>query len=224
MVCCARDAADTIVKREPTIKADYLTLEEECTQRGQLPSRAYGFSKCAFKWKVNPQIAWMKTWAPAVEAWADDRSVYKAIGFHIDEQRRVKGDLDKGVKLVYPLIEWGWDQRACRDAIARSGLPQPVKSACFFCPSSSKSEVARLARESPELFTRAVAIETVADSKMREVMAADPQFVRTVVGLGRHWTWLSIGAAAVSQCQLVFDDAAESLPCGCHDGGDDDDD
>lgn len=214
----------TIVRRAPTAKADYLTLEEECTQRGQLPSRAYGFSKCAHKWKVSPQIAWMNAWQPAIDAWAQDRSVYKAIGFHMDEQRRVKGDLDKGVKMVYPLIEWRWDQRACRDAITRSGLPQPVKSACFFCPSSSRREVANMARNTPDLFARAVAIEHAADAKMREVMAADPAFVRTVIGLGREYTWESVGAAAVAQCLLNFDDASEDLPCGCHDGGGDDDD
>lgn len=76
----------------------------------------------------------------------------------------------------------------------------------------------------PDLFARSVAIEHAAESKMREIVAADPSFDRTVIGLGRNWTWESVGNAAVAQCQLDFYDVGESLPCGCHDGGDEDDD
>jgi len=205
----------TIVRRPATDRAPYTTLEQECVETRNLPSRTYGFSRCALKWKVDPFMSWARNFVPKGD------TLYKVVGFHIDEDRRVKPDPRDWVSNVYPLIEWGWDQRACRDAITRSGLPQPVKSACFFCPSSSRREVANMARNTPDLFSRAVAIEHAADTKMREVMAADPKFTRTVIGLGRDYTWESVGAAAVAQCLLNFDDDGEDLPCGCHDGDED---
>ena len=41
------------------------------------------------------------------------------------------------------MLRWGRDD--CVAAIARVGLPQPGKSACFFCPSSKKHEIITLA-------------------------------------------------------------------------------
>ena len=197
------------VARKPTERAGYKTLEEECLERSQLPSRAYLRGKCSAKWKVSPQAAWLKSWP-------HDGLVYRAIGFHVDEQRRIKDHItDPGVKKVYPLVEWQWGQRECLDAIARAGLPRPVKSACFYCPSSSKREVAKLAREAPDLFARAVAIENGAIAS---------GMLRSVVGLGVNWRWQDVGRAAVAQDWFEFPDDAQPLPCGCHDGGDPDDD
>lgn len=189
------------------------SLEEECLGSGTLPSLAYGWHKCSAKWKVTPQIDWLKEWTLAKEAQQAGVLVQKAIGFRLGEERRRKDHIqDPDTVKVYPLLEWGWDQQACRDAITRQGLPIPPKSSCFFCPASTRADVAKLALTEPELFARAVAMETVARKAGN---------LQTVVGLGRHWTWESVGNAARSQCVLPGFDSTDT-PCGCYDGQEDD--
>lgn len=189
----------------------YSTLEDECLQNGQLPSLAYGFHKCADKWKVRAQMQWLRTSDLGVAARAAGEIVYKCIGFHADEQRRIKSFTDPGTEKMYPLVEWGWTQADCLAAIRRTGLPQPAKSACFFCPATPKRDVATLAVEDPALFARAVAMEHAAQAAGN---------LKTVVGLGRHWTWESVGKAATQGCNLPAGPESSTTPCGCWDGSD----
>lgn len=190
----------------------YTTLEGECLTRGQLPSLAYGWHKCAEKWKVRAQIQFAKHWSVAQECWKAGGVVRKAVGFHAGETRRVKPHIiDAGYEKIYPLIEWGWYQEDCLRVIAEAGLPPPSKSACFFCPASTKAQVRELARTAPDLFQRALAIEDAA-------LAAGN--LKVVKGLGRHWTWREVAAADEQAC-AAFRDTTET-PCGCWDGGEDD--
>jgi hypothetical protein len=78
----------------------------------------------------------------------------------------------------YPLMEWGYDRERCQRVIAGAGLPVPIKSACFFCPASKKSEIAWLREEHPDLLERALAIERNAQAKLTSVK-----------GLGRSFSW-----------------------------------
>jgi len=188
------------------------SLEHECLGSGTLPSLAYGWHKCSAKWKVDPQMKWLSDWEAGQAAIADGHKIRKAIGFRVGEERRRKDHIqDPGTVKVYPLLEWKWDQEDCRAAITRAGLPMPPKSSCFFCPASARSEVAKLALQHPELFDRAVAME-------RNARASGN--LQTVVGLGRNYTWESVGAAARAQCTLPGFDSSET-PCGCYDGDDD---
>lgn len=197
----------TVVRRRPTLKAPYKTLEAECLDSSTLPSKAYGFSRCASKWKIQPQLKYGKTWQPAIDCWARGELVHKAVGFHTDEQRRIKPDVDKGYRKVYPLVEWGWTQDDCIAAVKRAGL-QIRKSACFFCPSSTKPEVRALAAQNPQLAQRALTIER---------KAIEAGNLTTTKGLGRHWTWRDVIAADEAQCKL-FPEGDDDLPCGCYDG------
>jgi len=204
----------TICKKHCSPELGYTTLEEECLTRGQLPSLAYGFHKCADKWKVQAQLGWGRKWQQAIDAWARGELVMKAIGFHYDEQRRIKPHIvDKGYKNFYPLVEWKWRQQDCLTAVEQAGLPKPQKSSCFFCPATKKDEIRRLAREEPELFARALAIEDA---------AKNAGSLKTVVGLGRNYTWREVAEADERQFN-IFKEAA-STPCGCWDGTDKEDD
>lgn len=113
------------------------TLENECLTNGTLPSRTYGFSKCADKYKIRPQNKYVSAWRPALETWQGDGHVCKAIGYDADEPGRAKiqeKDYGRGevYRFWYPLIEWGWGREDCVAAIERAGLPVPPKSACFY--------------------------------------------------------------------------------------------
>lgn len=184
------------------------SLEQECLERGQLPSLAYGWHKCSAKWKVKPQMQRLETWRQE-NGIADDVVIQKAIGFRVGEERRRKEHIqDPGTRKVFPLQEWGWDQADCLAAIARAGLPPPPKSSCYFCPATTKSEVRRLAREQPDVFARALTIE-------RKAIAGGN--LQVVKGLGRHWAWED-----VVRDGPLFAESEDMTPCGCYDGGDDD--
>lgn len=85
----------------------------------------------------------------------------------------------------YPLADWGLDRPACEQVIRDTGLPVPVKSACFFCPASKKPEILSLQVRHPALLARALAIEA----------AARPNLT-SVKGLGRSFAWADYLAAA----------------------------
>ena len=89
------------------------------------------------------------------------------------------------------------------EAIARAGLPQPGKSACFFCPSSKPREILELSRTHPELLQRALAMEANAE-------------LTSVKGLGRSFAWADL--VKYSEAQLDLFSHTTEIPCGCFDG------
>jgi hypothetical protein len=120
--------------------------------------------------------------------------VVKAIGLDAGEEHRLnwnRADPDAGERLsreawldrnfflyFYPLMEWGYDRERCKKVISDAGLPVPMKSACWFCPASKRSEILWLRENHPELLERALAIELNAKPKLTSVK-----------GLGRSFSW-----------------------------------
>jgi len=166
-----------------------VSLEAECLRRETLPSRAFGMSGCAQRWKIEPQEKHLNNWAPARAAWAAGLRPIKALGFDGGETRRATIHEDAKVIYWYPLIEWDLDRAACVAAIESAGMRAPGKSSCFYCPSMRKSEVLELAREKPDLFARALAIEDRA-------LISERHDLRTIKGLGRHWSWRELVTSA----------------------------
>ena len=183
---------------------EYYTLEQRCLDNKMLPSIAYGFKACSEKHKRRPQDKYVNNWQPAKDVWASGQKVVKLIGYDADESRRAKIADDTRYVYQYPLIQWDWGRDECVDAIARAGLPQPGKSACFFCPSSKKAEVLDLVNNHPELFARAAAMEINAD-------------LHTIKGLGRNYSWRELVAANTAQ-SVLFPESGVSVDCGCYDG------
>jgi hypothetical protein len=189
----------TIVVNESPVRGD-VSLEARCLRNKTLPSRAFGRSSCSFAWKIEPQEKFVSRWAPAPYAWAQGEKVIKALGYDLDEEyRATKHDDDekKRYRYAYPLMEWAWDREDCVTAIRDAGLPVPPKSACFFCPASVPEEIVWLADTHPDLFARAIEIERRGVAEMdaeadRVERETGKRPERTVVGLGRHWTWESV--------------------------------
>ena len=182
-----------------------LTLEQDCFEQHSLPSIAYGFKTCSQKYKIQLQEKILNNWQPAIEEWKAGRKVVKLIGYDAGEEHRAskyQGD-DKYTRR-FPLIEWGWGREECVAAIQRAGLPQPGKSACFFCPSTKKHEIRDLADKHPALMARALAMEANAALTM-------------IKGLGRHFAWANIVKAHEEQLPM-FPEPPEVL-CACYDGG-----
>jgi hypothetical protein len=191
----------------------YGSLYDNCMAKNMLPSIAYGFHSCADKWKVQPQDKWFNNYGPAREIWARREQIVKAIGYDAGEPQRAEkrartaenatDDWEK-YKYWYPLIEWGWFLEDCKSAYSRHGLPVPSKSACFYCPSSTKAEVIALSKNDPEQFAQAVAMERNAAPNLK-----------TVKGLGRHWSWE--GLVQISELQMQLLPEAPQMACACFD-------
>lgn len=196
------------------------TLEEDCLRKSMLPSLSYGFKGCSHKYKIEPQDKWVNNWPPARAAWDADAKVVKLIGYDMDEPHRAAIPEDAKYRYQYPLLEWGWGREECVAAIAAAGLPQPGKSACFFCPSSTKPEILQLRAAHPELLARALAIES---------MAKDSGNLKSVNGLGRRLNWgefIELVDESEDPTRFILrqQDFPTPPPCGCYDGAPADDD
>lgn len=180
-----------------------LTLEQDCLDHKGLPSIAYGFKRCSDHFKIRPQHAFLKSWQPAIDAWEAGQKVVKYIGYDAGETRR-KENADAKVDTMYscryPLIEWGWEREECLDVIARAGVANPGKSACFFCPSSRPKEIVELSEKHPDLMERALAMEAQAE-------------LTSVKGLGRNYAWREVVMMHKAQMPLPF--VGFDLPCEC---------
>ena len=189
-----------IVVSYKTLAGD-TTLEDWCLRVGQLPSRAFGMGSCADKWKIRPLESW-STHEPSIKATREaGRKPIALLGYDAGEARRDKIMENDRWRFAAPLRDWDWDRADCVDAIVRADLPVPPKSACFFCPSSTKTEIRQLASEHPDLLDRALAIE----GRGREEAG-----LRSVQGLGRRFAWRDLLAADEAQLLLFPEVPVES--------------
>ena len=207
--------AITIVRYRPK-RATYETLEGKCLNNQTLPSLAFGKHSCSIVFKADPQDKYVAQWQPAIEAWKTGQRVRKAIGYDNGDQdcrRRAKADravarkAERGAadaaryEYIYPLQDWGIDRIECFRLIAWAGLPEPMKSACWFCPASKKSEIIWLRDTHPLLFHRAITMEINA----RE----GKHGLDTVKGLGRGHAWADLAHADAT---AIIDDIETLRP------------
>ena len=184
----------------------YKDLEDNCLKQNMLPSLAYGFKSCSHKYKKQPQEVWANNWQPAKDVWAAGDKVTKYLGIDIGEERRAKIPEDDKYRYEYPLLRWEWAREDCLEALERGGLPNPGKSACFFCPGSKKHEIRQLQNQYPELAQRAIEMERNAE-------------LTSVKGLGRSFSWESYLKADAAQGRL-FPEVLDT-GCLCYDGEED---
>lgn len=179
------------------------TLEANCLRKNMLPSIAYGYKTCSQKYKIQPQDMYCNNNRDCKAVWSAGNLVDKYIGYDADEERRAKFHENEKYKFHYPLIGAGWGRDECVEAIKRAGLPQPGKSACFFCPSSKKKEILELRDQYPDLMKRALAMEAQAE-------------LTSVKGLGRSFSWREF--LEKQDAPDLFSDAGKEMDCGCYDG------
>lgn len=184
---------------EVTVVRQKITLEDDCLDRETLPGKAFGFGSCSDRFKIQPQKRWLRENNVKNPMWL--------VGIHAGEARRAARTLNQRTDVRFPLIEWEWGQKECVEAIARHGLKEPCKSACWFCPAMRKVEVIQLSKTHPDLFERAVEMERAANESGN---------LTTVKGLGRHWTWEGLVKADEQQLKL-FDDTQAPICDTCVD-------
>ncbi len=179
----------TVLKRNSPKVGD-TSLHGECLRKSVLPSPAYGGKSCSLKWKVDPQLQFVRKafgWNAKRQTFTHGPFITKLVGYDAgpaDAKRimKAKDVWPPGHRNLYPLAAAGWDRARCEAEIAAAGLPSPGKSACFMCPSSKLHEVHSLGADHPELAAIAVTMEARAHARG----------LTTVQGLGRRWAWSDI--------------------------------
>jgi len=195
-----------------TYQGGFEGLEGECIRGKKLPALAYGRKACSVKYKSEPQTRRLKSFMAERESLTATRS----IGYDSGEGHRATDitgeDLKSGrhVHNWFPLIEWGWRRQDCVEAIDRHGLTQPGKSSCWFCPAMKRGEILKLKRTNPDLFARALKIESNAILKSPG---------RGLGGQSLRWENVDSNDNAQGKLWDYLDETDESpIPCGCYDG------
>jgi len=160
-----------------------------------------GRRSCTAEYKVRPIEAELKR-----RGASDAAPAIVGLGITLDEVQRAKhwGKADPrspSQVLEYPLLRLGLRRRDCLAIIAAAGLPEPHRSACWFCPFHSLDEWRRLRREEPDLFSAAQEMERAIQRRQEE--------------LQRRPLWLTRYAKPLAEVvheQMTLDDEEEH-PC-----------
>jgi len=116
-----------------------------------------GNRNCTVEFKIKPIAKWIK------------RNVSNCIlgkGISTDEPHRATPARESdGYASAYPLIELGYSRSDCLKIVAAAGLPQPPKSACWFCPYKTTDGWTTMRQNQPQLFDASVKLEQFLNTK-----------------------------------------------------------
>jgi hypothetical protein len=150
--------------------------------RGALPSPQMRW--CTKNMKIKP-----------LEAWIGESPAISYVAIRADESNR-KGYISTkpNIKAVFPFVEDGIDHEGVLRILEAAGVGLPsyyewrTRSGCYFCFFQRKAEWIGLADRHPELFERAVAIES---KVLKDAgVGGDANFEGTAMK-GRLYTWSS---------------------------------
>lgn len=110
---------------------------------------------CTSNFKTRPVARWLKHQGATPE-----QPATVALGISTDEFQRAK--TESGIPwetLDYPLLRLRFSRELCKRVIRDAGLPEPPRSACWFCPMRSARGWAEMKLTQPERFQRCVELE-----------------------------------------------------------------
>ena len=148
--------------------------------RGTLPSPQMRW--CTKNMKIKP-----------IEEWIGDDQALSYVAIRADEANR-KGYISTkaNIQSRFPFVEDGIDRQGVMTILEDAGIGLPkyyewrTRSGCYFCFYQRKAEWIGLAERHPELFDRAVAIES---KVLQDVgVAGDADFGDRAMQ-GRQYTW-----------------------------------
>ncbi len=120
---------------------------------------------CTSDWKINVVNKWMRKHAGA----AKTNRVHVGVGISMDEVHRMRTDDPERYPytiMEYPLIDLRMTRSDCEKIIADEGLPMAPKSSCWFCPFTKLQEWQSMRADRPELFARAIELESIVAAKL----------------------------------------------------------
>ena len=148
--------------------------------RGTLPSPQMRW--CTKNMKIKP-----------IEEWIGDGQAISYVAIRSDEANR-KGYISTkpNIRSRFPFVEDGIDRQGVMNILEDAGIGLPkyyewrTRSGCYFCFYQRKAEWIGLAERHPELFERAVAIESKVLQDAGVGVSAD---FRDRAMRGRQYTW-----------------------------------
>lgn len=152
---------------------ELLAQERSINIPAYMPGGMPGNRNCTVSFKIKPIARWIKQNAP---------NCTLGKGISTDEPHRATPSRDNdGYTSAYPLIELGLSRFDCLEIARDAGIPQPPKSACWFCPFKTTDQWTTMRREQPDLFEKAADLEYVFQQR-RERLGKDPVFISGVGG------------------------------------------
>jgi hypothetical protein len=105
-----------------------------------------------------------------VRRWLGKGNHIVGLGISLDEFHRMHSSSGfSNIEHEYPLIDLRLTRSDCIKIINDAGLPLPPKSSCWFCPFNKLQYWQELKRTKPELFVKAVEIETIINNRRRSI-------------------------------------------------------
>lgn len=155
-----------LTRRDGTQPTLYETVVGENRRGLLIPVRLSGGHparrNCTLDWKLRPIWKWLKDNGATKEDPAD-----VAIGISVDEIERARHGHDEPFqRRRYPLLDLDMWRDGCAALVVAAGLPEPPKSACWFCPFHDKPTWRRMRRDQPDLFDRVVKMEADLNAKL----------------------------------------------------------
>lgn len=124
---------------------------------------APGTRQCTLDFKIRRVAKELKARGATV-----DHPATVALGISTDEFKRARTDSGIPWQLLdYPLLTLRLSREDCKRIIREAGLPEPPRSACWFCPLRSAKGWAEMRVTKPERFAACVEIErTLAERRL----------------------------------------------------------
>lgn len=185
-------------RRVRDLYSDLLSSRKSIDIPVRLASGAFGNRKCTDRYKIEVVAREVKRRGATVD---DPAEV--AIGISTDEIERAKPGVPKQqpwTYKTYPLLGHGLSRRDCVEIVLDAGLPEPPKSACWFCPFQSEQQWQHRRLTNPALFAKAEALEDTLNER------------RTALGKDR----VGLASASAPLALAVMDQL--SLDGGCDSG------
>lgn len=159
--------------RQRDLYDELLTQERSINIPAYMPGGMPGNRNCTVSFKIKPIARWIKQNAP---------NCILGKGISTDEPHRATPSRESdGYTSAYPLIELGLSRSDCLDIARDAGIPQPPKSACWFCPFKTTDQWTTMRREQPDLFEKAADLEQTFQER-RASLGKDAVYISGIGG------------------------------------------
>ena len=188
------------VRRPETLLSWTLRREKSIALPMYLTGGGPGNRECTRHFKIRLIATWLRQ-----RGASRDNPAVLGLGISTDEFQRARSDSGfPSQTLEYPLLDRRISRADCLRLIADAGLPQPPKSACWFCPFHRVSDWRRMKHDNQDLFEQAVTLEKTLGDR-RETMGRDRVYL---TDRGRSLDLVVAGD------QPTLDDALETCESG----------
>ena len=115
--------------------------------------------QCTREYKINPIYKKVRELAGYKPRQRIKEKITSMIGISWDERRRMKPSWVPYIENKWPLVENYIRRGDCLKIVTDAGLPEPKKSACYFCPYHDNKFWLEMKTNDPETWQRAVKMD-----------------------------------------------------------------